>query len=306
MGSGRWDPSDWGSYAKSSGYDTKSTASIYASRGLDSDLNPKGVTRESRDSADNPASTPLIVGLDVTGSMSMVLDAMARTGLNTLVSEVYTRKPIHDPHVMCAGIGDVECDQAPLQVTQFEADLRIAKQLEKIWLESGGGGNRYESYALLWYFAARHTVTDSFEKRKKKGYLFTVGDEEPTGRLVKEDIQEFIGDTLQEDVDLESLLTEVSRKWEVFHVMVGEGNHAKHFEQDVRQGWTKLLGQRAIWLTDHTKLAEVVVSILQLHEGADRDAVVRSWDGSTALVVQEATKGLTKKVSDADELVKMS
>ncbi|HAO33838.1 MAG TPA: hypothetical protein DCQ84_12920, partial [Candidatus Competibacteraceae bacterium] len=57
--------------------------------------------------------------------------------------------------------------------------IRIARQLRRLWLEKGGGGNACESYTLPWYFAATHTAIDCFEKRGKKGYLFTVGDEEP-------------------------------------------------------------------------------------------------------------------------------
>ena len=80
-----------------------------------------------------------------------------------MVEEILARKPVSDPHILCMGIGDVLCDQAPLQVTQFEADIRIAEQLEKLWLEKGGGGNSCESYNLPWYFAAMHTAIDCFE-----------------------------------------------------------------------------------------------------------------------------------------------
>lgn len=296
MGSGRWDAEDWTSYSTSKSYASKPVGAIYTSRTLDPDLNPRNVTRESRDSNDNPHSTPLIVGLDVTGSMHAVLDVMAKHGLNTLVSEVYDRRPITDPHVLCAGIGDVEMgDRAPLQVTQFEADLRIAQQLEKLYLEGGGGGNSYESYALLWYFAARHTATDSYEKRNKKGYLFTIGDEEPTPYLRKEDLALVLGDTEEaRRLDVNALLTEVSRKWEVFHVMVAEGNHASAHPDRVKAEWSALLGQRALWLSDHTKLAEVIVSTIQIVEGVSHDDVVGSWDGSTALVVKGATDQLAR------------
>ena len=71
---------------------------------------------------------------DVTGSMGMIADALARKGLGTMVEEILARKPVSDPHIMCMGIGDVLYDRAPLQVTQFEADIRIAEQLEKLWL----------------------------------------------------------------------------------------------------------------------------------------------------------------------------
>jgi hypothetical protein len=313
MGSGRWDPSDWKGYTSSRSYDTKSTAGIYASSGMDPLLDPKGVKiRESRDSADNPRSTPIIVGLDVTGSMGMVADVMARKGLNTLITSVYDRKPVTDPHVMIMGIGDVNYghagssgDSAPLQVTQFEADVRLAEQLEKLYLEHGGGGNLSESYALAWYFAAHHTAIDSFEKRGIKGYLFTIGDEHPTELLTASDIERVLGYKPQADVDLEALLTLVSRQWEIFHVIAAEGDCASRYAKSVRDKWSAMIGQRALWLSDHTKLAELITSVIQIHEGTDARRVVDSWDGSTALVIRDAVAGLTKKDTTAGDVVRL-
>jgi hypothetical protein len=291
MGSARWDPSDWSAYAASTA--GKSTDAVFASRGIDKDLNPFGIAvRESRDSDLNPESTAIIVGLDVTGSMGMIADALARKGLGTMVEEILARKPVSDPHILCMGIGDVLYDRAPLQVTQFEADIRIAEQLEKLWLEKGGGGNSCESYNLPWYFAAMHTAIDCFEKRGKKGYLFTVGDEEPPPNLPAAAIARFLGDRPQRDFDSRELLTLVGRMYHVFHVIVEEGNHARHDPRGVRDRWTELLGQRVIGLSDHTKLAEVIVSTIEVNEGHDRDKVVKSWSKKTALVVQRAVGGL--------------
>lgn len=297
MGSGRWSPSDWTAYASVNKFASKTTAEIYSKGEMDASLDPKGIKlRESRDSADNPASTPLIIGLDVTGSMGSVLDVMARKGLNTLATEVYNRKPISDPHILCMGIGDVQAgDKAPLQVTQFEADIRLAEQLQKIYLEGGGGGNNFESYALAWYFAAKHTASDSFEKRGKKGYIFTIGDEEPTPSLRKEDLKRVFGDDedVQSDIKLHDLLTMASQQWEVFHVIVEEGSHARSHRDQVFGAWGDVLGQRVIHLADHKKVAEVIVSTLQICEGHSHEDVASSWDGTTSVTVSKATKGLT-------------
>jgi hypothetical protein len=226
--------------------------------------------------------------------MSSVLDAMAREGLNTLATEIYERKPVTDPHIMYMGIGDVEAgDKAPLQVTQFEADIRIAEQLKNIWLEQGGGGNKYESYNLPWYFAAMHTSIDCFEKRGKKGYLFTVGDEEPPKGLSATDIEKVTGYRPQSDLSMEELLTMVSRTYEVYHVIVEEGWHFERYGNVVTDAWRKILGQRVINLSDHTKLSEVIVSAIQLNEGDNARDIVSSWDGSTSVVVGKALSGLS-------------
>ena len=310
MGSGRYSTDDWVSYSHTMGRSADPIrgvdpsvhhSTIFTASRLDPDLDPKGKTRESVDSADNPQSTPLIVGLDVSGSMGMISGVMARVGLKTLMTEVYDRRPITDPHLMFMGIGDAEMrDTAPLQVTQFEADVRIAKQLDKLYLEGGGGGNQHESYMLPWYFAAHHTKIDSFDKRGKRGYLFTIGDEYPQMVLPADCVRTVIGDSLQSDISVEELLTQVSRQWDIFHVIVAEGSHARGHERQTRDQWTKLLGQQAIWLTDHTKLAEVIVSIMQIREGLDHHTVAGSWDGTTAVTVRAATAGLTTSAKSGD------
>ena len=228
MGTGSFDAGSYRTYADTT--KGKSTDEIYKSKTLHADLNPHGVkVRESRDSADNPHSTPLIVGIDVTGSMGMIADTLARQGLGTLFEGILDRKPISDPHVMFMAIGDANCDQHPLQVSQFEADNRIVEQLTQIHLEKGGGGNSFESYNLPWYFAAYHTETDSVIKRAKRGYLFTVGDEQAPEDLTRDQIKKFIGDDLQADPSNDQLLREVQRKYDVFHVIIEEGYHARRY-----------------------------------------------------------------------------
>lgn len=303
MGSSRWSADDWTSYSSST--KTKTTDKIFTSRTLKDSLNPYGISmRESRDSDINPQSNAIIVGLDVTGSMGIIADALAREGLGVMVEEILKRKPVSDPHIMCMGVGDAYYDSAPLQTTQFEADITIAKQLEEIWLEKGGGGNHFESYNLPWYFAALHTSIDCFEKRNKKGYLFTIGDEEAPEKLLKSQIEKIFGDTVQQDYSTEQLLNMVSKMYHVFHVVVEEGSHARSYLPEVMDSWTKLLAQRVLRLSNYKNLAEVIVSAIEVNEGKDTDDVIKSWSGSTSVVVSRAVSGLTKTGTKSKGVVK--
>lgn len=292
MGDARWSDKDWAGYA--AGTAGKTRDAIYRAKGLHPDLDPLNVgVRESVDSASNPRSTPIIVALDVTGSMGRIPDALIRGPLGTVVGEILKRQPVNDPHFMFMGVGDADAfDTAPLQVTQFEADLKIADQLTHLFIEGRGGNNRHESYHLPWYFAAMHTRTDAALKRGAKGYLFTVGDEEAPPLLRAEQVKRVIGDDLQRDLTAAEVLAMAERTYHVFHIVVEEGSHFRGYGDAVMESWTALLGQRVIRLSDHTHLAEVIVSAIQATEGADRADVAKSWSGSAGLVVARAIGAL--------------
>lgn len=289
MGSGTFDAGAYRSFTASTA--GKTTDQIYSSRKMDSKLDPKGVRlRESRDSADNPQSTPVIVALDVTGSMGMISDVIAREGLGTLFTSILDREPITNPHVMFMGIGDANCDQAPLQVSQFEADKRIIEQLTQLYLEHGGGGNNFESYNLAWYFAAFHTAHDSYEKRAKRGYLFTVGDEEAPQALTRDQIKRYLGDDIQADISTQEVLELAQRTYDVFHIVIKEGSHARYHLDRVMDSWRPLLGQRVIPLSDHTKLAETIVSAIEVAEGVSASDSASRWGGRASNVVHDAIR----------------
>lgn len=302
MGGGKWSASDWDSYSTTHVASKKTVDEVYTARSIAKETDPTGIeNRESRDSVDNPNSTAIIVATDVTGSMDRVLDSLIRKGLPALAEEIYNRKPVTDPHIMFMAVGDVECDRSPLQVTQFEADIRIAEQLTKLYLERGGGGNDFESYTLPWYFAAYHTSIDCYEKRGVKGVLFTMGDEEPNPRITASHIKKVLGYLPQTpEFSAEELLAKVSQQYDVYHLMIEEGHN---YSRSVSSKWHNLLGQRAIPLSDHTKMGEVIVSILQVRGGADKETVSRSWDGSTSVVVSRAISGLTTEGKDDEGLV---
>lgn len=293
MGSGRWSTTDWDRYATAH-VSGKSASAVFTSRAMKAAYDPAQIAfRESRDSADNPLSTPIILGSDVTGSMGMVAHRLMQTGLNTLAKEVYDRKPITDPHVMVMALGDAYYDQAPVQMTQFEADIRLADQVKDLYVEGGGGGNGGETYTLAWIAAALKVRADAFEKRKRKGYIFTIGDEPVVDVITKAQVSRFLGVEAAADIRAVDALRMAAPNWEVFHIVLANEGVARHNLDDVMRSWKAVLPERTVRLEDVDNLAETIVSLIQVTEGANADSVAASWSGSTAVVVGNALRDLT-------------
>lgn len=293
MGCGNWSSKDWKSYS-SSRISGRGTSEIYTSKNIKPEYNPFGVkVRESRDNEDHPNSTPIIIGLDVTGSMSRILNVTAQK-LGDMVKEILERQPVSDPQILFSAIGDSTCDRAPLQITQFESDIRIASQLIELWFEQGGGGNGFESYPLAWYFASNHTSCDAFEKRNKKGFLFTMGDDCFPKYLSEKEIKKIFGDDLpdgQQYISTEALYAQVSRKYETFHLMLEDGGSAGRMNPEK---WRGLMGERAISVSNCECIPQIIVSIMETTAGRDVEDVIKSWDKSTQVVVRNAIGTLTE------------
>lgn len=284
MGYERFDSTSYRGYSTTHNLQTKSTAEVFTSRHLHPSLDPaKIVLRESCDSPNNPASTPIIFGLDVTGSMGWVSTEIAKTQLPKLMEGIYDEKPVTDPHLMFMGVGDIEHgyrgDNSPLQVSQFESGaIALIEQLRSLYIEGGGGGNGFESYDLPWYFAAYRTKIDSI-KRGQKGFIFTIGDEPPP----PSNIQSLPYDRLckvfgSKDIPQPGtsgeLLAKVQETYKVFHIVVEEGNYFSHSPHEVKARWNELLGPNVIYLRDCSQLSEVVTATLKIAEGADLHEVI--------------------------------
>ena len=273
-------------------YQSKSTKKCYL---------PKNITRESRDSAEHPNSTAVIFGIDSTGSMSRIYEAVAKK-FETAVVEIFERLPVPDPQIMFAAVDDVEAHGIdPLQVTQFEVDNKIAEQLFDLYYTGCGCGNGFESYQLLWYFASRHTSVDCYEKRKKKGILITVGDDGPQCNLSASDIKRVFGDAEAEDMTAEQLINEVNKKFEVYHICLEQGGSYR--ESDYKK-WQELIGSHALKLSNYQKLPELLVSVLEIYGGKSVDDTANSWDGSTSIVIRDALSSLSTQSVGSGKLIK--
>jgi hypothetical protein len=298
MGNSNWSTNSYSNYSRSVA--GKSQQQIFTQTQCHPDLDPsKFNIRESVDSPANPNSTPVIVAVDETGSMGILAENIIKKGLGVIVEEIIKRKPITDPHIMLAAIGDAYCDAAPIQATQFEADTVICQQIEKIYLEGNGGGNGGESYPLVWWLALNKTHCDAINLRKRKGYLFTIGDEAYHATLARDHIKRFLGGDVEADMPVADLLSDLQEKWEVFHLITPTS--ATEY-QNAKDKWRELLGERAIIIEDWNRLGEVIVSTMQINEGQDADKVFASWDGDTSIVVKNSLNSLATKQPHTTEI----
>lgn len=278
-------------------YKSKDTDTIFKAnktRRISPDMDPSGLkNRECRDSDAHPLSLAIQFWLDETGSMGEIPDYLIRNKLGTLIETLLKHK-VTDPSVLFGGIGDHYSDHYPLQIGQFESGTEeLNKWLTSVYLEGSGGGQNKESYLLAWLIAGRYTSIDCFEKRGKKGYLFTVGDEKTWDSLSGDVINNLLGENHNETVTAEQLLSEANRLYNVYHIHINSTRYKN--DPDVINSWKELLGQNLIILDDEKNVAEVVASTIAVMEGANKSDVLLSFDPKTALSVSNALVSIDDK-----------
>ena len=180
------------------------------------ELNILDKIRECRDTNEHPETTPIVIGMDVTESRGDDTKRIYEQ-LPSMLGSILVSGIVPDPEIMSAAIGDANSDKAPIQVSQFESDERIDAQLEKIWMEKGGGGTGQESYELLAYYLAKKTELDCL-KRGKKGYFFITGDESPYPEVSAAFIRSYIGGRLRKGVPTDLIFAELQQKYHVFFI----------------------------------------------------------------------------------------
>lgn len=279
-----------------------------------SKLNTAGKNvREAFDSDEHPNSTPIAVFFDVTGSMGNIPQVLMKK-LPQLHGVLQRKGYVEDPQILFGAIGDAYCDRVPLQIGQFESDNRMDDQLSSFYLEGGGGGGNHESYQLAAYYMARHADIDSLTKRGRKGYLFIIGDERVYAQIDRRQVEQLIGDKLQENLSTVEIFKELQAKFEVFFLFAAQGSYQPagvlykdsgsvggyYGYNDSRTDvcyWRDLLGQNALILEDAEAVCETIALTLGLMEGTvelDEGLDDLLEAGSSKRAIKAAGKALAK------------
>ena len=277
MGYGTWTTQSFADYSTSRGYSYSTTTrsivgdysaqDIFKSRRIDAALDPKNVRRECCDSDDHPNSKPVILALDVTGSMGDGAVKVAKS-LNNIMENLYDS--VEDVEFMVMGIGDLYCDSAPIQASQFESDIRIAEQLDKIYFEGGGGGNGYESYTAAWYFGLYNCELDCW-KRGKKGTIITIGDEPLNPYLQRTALKRTLGNIGDYDpIDTEDLYKAVVEKYNVYHIALDDASTMYYsYKRRIEKSWVPVIGDDHLYVSTLDGLPNIIAEIVKKSNSDD-------------------------------------
>ena len=120
--------------------------------------------------------------------------------------------------------------------------------------------------------------------------------------LTRGQLKKTLGTDVQADVPSKMSLTEAQRLYDVYHVVIEQGDHCRSHDHRVKASWREMLGQKVIHLADYQLLAETVVSAIQVAEGADHSTAAKGWGAGAQNVIERAVASLPRGVPAARRL----
>jgi len=178
---------------------------------------------------------PLIIAVDVTGSMSS-WPAEIFDRLPLLYNTLVQYRP--DLEVCFAAIGDAYCDQWPLQVTTFASGFDLEQLLGSIYGE-GRGGDAPESYGLFAHWVNTHvTIPGDLEDQP---FLIVYGDITMHEKVQRSAIKNLLGGK-NKTVDAIEAWQKVSKTWNTWFLRRRGGSRGDQVDKQ----WGRAIGEQKI------------------------------------------------------------
>ncbi len=271
---------------------SNSTENFNAKVGMQSYLHPNLDPKNWSDSNISTFSrSPIIFGLDVTGSMGEWVKIIYDK-LPMFYGQIMLQKYLEDPAISFCAIGDHEASYAPLQVTPFSQGLEIDDQIKKLFLEGGGGGNSKESYELAaWFYLNKCDLENS-----QFPFLFITGDEVFFDKVSSEAAKKVFDIVLPQEAEISSVqaFKLLCKKFNVFHIRKSYGDLAK--EKEMSKKWAEAIGPERILDVQTPKACiDVVLGAIAITSGArNLEEYIKDMRdrGQTNERIKEVTKAL--------------
>ncbi|HDQ70862.1 MAG TPA: zinc ribbon domain-containing protein [Chloroflexi bacterium] len=196
--------------------------------------------------------TPLIVAVDVTGSMA------------SWPFEIFDRLPLlyntlsqyrDDLEICFAAIGDAGYDRWPLQVTTFASGYDLEQLLGSLYGE-GGGGDAPESYGLFAHWVNTHVEAPH---ARETPFLVLFGDAPMHPQVPAEQIAHYLGDGKNGHVDALAAWRQVCQNWNVWFLRRPTGNPG----DPVDQQWGQAISEQKIFhIQDEQRAVDYAMGLI--------------------------------------------
>lgn len=289
------------SSAWSSGYSSYSNSSYssdvanrkLSSSSLSSDMLPNHKNLVSK------SKNPIIVVLDVTGS-NIEFAKILYDKLPMLYGQIEQQGYLPDFDISICAVGDAYTDDYPMQIGDFAKGIELDAQIEKIVLESGGGGQRMESYELMAYYLLQKAT---FEKGSEP-IIFFIGDEAPYPKVNKKQAEKF-GIPCEKELDPFAALRE-KMKDNVY--MLLNPYCRRSFYELITSEWEKRLApEHVIKMLEEKSVVDLMLGIIAMTANTrslENYTVDMLNRGQTQARIANVTQSL-KKLSTTMEMVKV-
>lgn len=212
--------------------------------------NEKVITPQKR--ITTKSENPLIIAIDVTGSMAS-WPAEIFDRLPLLFNTLSQYRP--DLEVCFAAIGDAAVDNWPLQVTSFSSGYDLEQQLGALYGE-GSGGDAPESYGLFAHWVDTHVTIPN---AKEMPFLIVFGDITMHDIIPASQIQHYLGDNPQTDVDAIKAWQSVASKWNTWFMRRPTGSRGDQVDLQ----WGQAIGQQKIFhIEDEQRAVDYAMGLI--------------------------------------------
>jgi len=225
--------------------------------------------------------TPLIIGVDVTGSMQR------------WPVEIFDRLPLlyqtlsqykDDLEICFVAIGDARCDRWPLQATQFAKGFDLETHLKALHGE-GGGGDLPESYGVFAYWVQNHVSVPNAERP----FLIVFGDAPMHAQVLEGEARHVLGDELAQPADSIAVWRNVCRTWNTWFLRRPGGTRG----DDVDEQWGQAIGaQQVVHMDDEQRAVDYAMGL-----------IARSWGHFDDFKINMTARQDDRKVGEIERRV---
>ncbi|NDJ53672.1 MAG: zinc ribbon domain-containing protein [Chloroflexi bacterium] len=203
------------------------------------------------------STNPLIVAIDVTGSMAgWPFEIFDRLPLlyNTLVQ--YRE----DLEICFVAIGDAVVDRWPLQVTEFASGFDLEQLLGSLFGE-GGGGDSPESYGLFAHWVNTHVEAPN---SGESPFLIVFGDAPMHEIVPAAQIKHYLGDEVGQDVDAIAAWQQLTEKWNTWFLRRPTGRDGDRVD---KQWGDAISEQKIMRIHDEQRAVDYAMGLIARYWG---------------------------------------